>query len=107
LKEWEVVRTYFDFVEYMNDNGVPDVVSFDHDLADEHYSSDMYDKNNIYNSLYPSFKEKTGYDCAKWLCDYCVENKLPLPEYFIHSMNPVGRENILSTLKSCEKVLGF
>ena len=67
----------------------------------------MYDKNNIYNSLYPSFKEKTGYDCAKWLCDYCVENKLPLPEYFIHSMNPVGRENILSTLKSCEKVLGF
>lgn len=99
LKEWDVVRTYFDFVEYMNDNGVPDVVSFDHDLADEHYSSDMYDKNNIYNSLYPSFKEKTGYDCAKWLHSYCVENGLPYPTYLVHSMNPVGRDNILSVFQ--------
>lgn len=106
LENWDVVRNYDEFVKYILDNGIPDVVSFDHDLADEHYSPTMNDSVR-YNELSNQFKEKTGNDCTKWLCEYCVLNGLPLPEYYIHSMNPVGRENIMSTLKSCEKVLGF
>jgi hypothetical protein len=50
---------------------------------------------------YDNFKEKTGYDCAKWLCNYCIDNGIPLPEYYVHSMNPVGRENIKFYLDSC------
>lgn len=106
LEEWDIVRNYDDFVNYIKDNGIPDIISFDHDLADEHYSPVMNDEDK-YNQLYVHFKEKTGNDCAKWLCEYCVKNGLPLPEYRVHSMNPVGRDNIISTLKSCEKVLGF
>jgi hypothetical protein len=106
LENWDIVRNYDEFVKYILDNGIPDVVSFDHDLADEHYSPTMNDSVR-YNELSNQFKEKTGNDCAKWLCEYCVKNGLPLPEYYTHSMNPVGRENIMSTLKSCEKVLGF
>jgi hypothetical protein len=41
-----------------------------------------------------SFKEKTGYDCAKWLVNYCLDNNQKLPNFIIHSMNPVGTKNI-------------
>jgi len=30
--------------------------------------------------------------------DYCIDNNLKLPEYYCHSMNPVGKNNILSVL---------
>ena len=101
--EWDIVRTYNDFVGYIEHFGVPDLISFDHDLADEHYSPSMYDSSSLYNQLYDEFKEKTGYDCAKWLCDYCSQNALPLPTYLIHSMNPVGRDNILGVFKNFER----
>jgi hypothetical protein len=97
--DWDVVRTYDDFVGYIEHFGLPDVISFDHDLADEHYSQSMYDGEFAYNKQYETFKEKTGYDCAKWLHNYCVENGLPYPAYLVHSMNPVGRDNILSVFQ--------
>ena len=39
---WDVVRNYNEFCNYIQDNGVPALISFDHDLADEHYSPEMY-----------------------------------------------------------------
>lgn len=85
---WYIARNYTEFVEFITHHGLPTKISFDHDLADEHYISD-----NV-----TEYKEKTGYDCAKWLVDYCLTNKLSLPDYYCHSMNPVGVENILSIL---------
>ena len=102
---WDIVRNYEDFIKYISTEGVPDIISFDHDLADEHYSPDMYLSGGEYNKLYDEFKEKTGNDCAKWLCEYCFTNGIPLPEYFIHSMNPVGTNNIINTFESFEKFL--
>ena len=102
-EEWDIVRNYNEFINYITENGIPDLISFDHDLADEHYSPTMYDGGSLYNHLYSEFKEKTGYDCAKWLCDYCSQNGLPLPTYLVHSMNPVGRDNILGVLKTFER----
>jgi hypothetical protein len=98
-EEWDIVRNYKDFVNYIKENGVPDIISFDHDLADEHYDPSMYESTDKYTKKYDSFKEKTGYDCAKWLRNYCVENGIPYPIYLVHSMNPVGRENILSVFQ--------
>ena len=37
LGPWTVVKNYRQFVEYITNNGLPEVISFDHDLADEHY----------------------------------------------------------------------
>lgn len=88
-KGWDIVRSYEEFVDYVTKNGVPDMVSFDHDLGVEEHQVET----------------KTGYDVAKWLCDYCYENGLPLPEWNVHSANPVGRDNIISVLKSFEKKL--
>jgi hypothetical protein len=50
------------------------------------------------------FNEKTGYDAAKWLCDYCFLNSIPLPKWNVHSANPVGRDNIEGLLKNFEKI---
>jgi len=105
LEDWDVVRTYDEFVEYITKNGVPDEISFDHDLADEHYDPSMYESIDKYTKKYNTFKEKTGYDCAKWLSEYCVNNVIPMPKCYVHSMNPVGRDNIKSVLNSLEKIL--
>lgn len=55
----------------------------------------------------PTFKEKTGYHCAKWLIYYCLDNNKKLPRIIlIHSMNNVGVKNIESLFKSALKVHG-
>lgn len=47
--------------------------------------------------------EKTGYDCAKWLVEYCLDNNLKLPKWNIQSANPVGKDNINGLLLSFSK----
>jgi hypothetical protein len=103
LEDWDVVKDYDEFVHNIETNGMPDVISFDHDLADEHYDSSMYDLNEEYNNRYSNFREKTGYDCAIWLCEYCSEREIPLPKYFVHSMNPIGSDNIKNVLNNYTK----
>ena len=90
---WEIVRNFNEFVYCIEHNWeesqtFPSIISFDHDLADEHYGEDV---NN-------DFKEYTGKDCANWLCNYCMDKDIRLCSYYCHSMNPVGRENIVSLL---------
>ncbi len=95
--EWDIVRNYDEFVAYIEKNGMPDLISFDHDLADEHYTPpeywESYEKSKQYQES-QNYKEKTGFDCAKWIVDYCMDNNVGLPKIYIHSMNPVGSDNI-------------
>ena len=81
-KDWIIVRSYTEFVEWITQNGLPDCVSFDHDLSDVE-----------------SLQEKTGFDCANWLIDYCLDNQLQCPAFYCHSMNPVGKTKILGLLE--------
>ncbi|WP_448822730.1 cyclic-phosphate processing receiver domain-containing protein [Capnocytophaga sp.] len=69
---FERVYSYTDFVAYLKCKGLPDFISFDHDLGEG----------------------LSGYDCAKYLVDYCLDRQLPLPDFAVHSQNPVGKENI-------------
>jgi hypothetical protein len=46
---------------------------------------------------------KSGFDCAKWLVDYCIDNKFQIPEWNIQSANPVGKENINGLLNNAKK----
>ena len=77
------VRSFDEFVSYITENGLPDYISFDHDLGEG----------------------KSGYDCAKWLVDYCLDHKLDMPGFSVHSQNPVGRENIEGLLVSYKRYL--
>ena len=90
-EHWEIVRSYEEFVNHIVEKGLPACISFDHDLADEHY-------HNIQGNT--DFNEKTGYECAKWLVEYLLEHNLELPVVYCHSMNPVGKENILKLFEN-------
>ena len=75
---FERVYSYEEFVAYL--------ISFDHDLGEEF----------------------SGYDCAKYLVDYCLDRQLPLPDFAVHSQNPVGKENIerlLNNFKEQQKTI--
>lgn len=75
------VKSHFEFITWIEENGLPDIISFDHDLGDG----------------------ASGYDCAKDLVEYCFRFNKPLPEFRCHSANPVGRENILGLLNNFKK----
>ncbi len=101
--KWIIVRSYDEFVKYITKNGVPRLVSFDHDLADEHYFSDNQPWSTENSIDYFSYKEKTGYECAKWLCDYCLDNNIKLPETLVHSFNQTGSDNIRHYIRNFKK----
>lgn len=70
---FDLARNYDEFVDYIERNGVPNYISFDHDLG-------SYDK--------------TGYDCALYL----VKNDLKINDFSCHSANPIGRKRIYDLL---------
>lgn len=80
------VKSYTEFVKWIAENDLPDAICFDHDLG-------MDTEGDIQ-------QVKTGYDCAKWLVEYCLDNHLRVPPYTIQSANPVGKENINGLLVS-------
>ena len=108
--DWDVVKNYDEFVQYIEVNGVPGFVSFDHDLADFHYDLKPEDYENMSeDEMVIKFgsMEKTGLDCAKFLVEYCADENVPLPEYLVHSANPAGKENIEKFLENAKKHLSI
>lgn len=100
------VRNYDEFVAWIEKYGLPASISFDHDLADEHYTPQehWYSDEKVREWMEAQeWVEKTGYDCAKYLVEYCMDNKKILPFYSCHSANPVGKKNILSLLNNYVK----
>ena len=87
-KDWNIVRDFGEFKSWIEENGLPSLVSFDHDLGKN-------DDGTI---------KENGVDCARWMCNYCADSGLPLPKYNIHTANSVGHDNILSVLKTFEKI---
>lgn len=84
------VKNYKEFTNYISNNGLPNGICFDHDLGDDHYDSKS-DNGEM---------EKTGYDCAKWLLEYCSINNKKLPLFSSQSANPVGKKRILDLLST-------
>ena len=102
---WNVVRNYDEFIKWITENGIPDLVSFDHDLADEHMN-DYYRQlveNGFQHPDYSRYTEKTGLDCAQWLVKYCEANNLSLKQCCVHSHNPVGTVNIQSYINGYKR----
>ena len=96
-QNWQIVRSYDEFVKFIENNGIPVFVSFDHDLSAD-------DQGKVPGS-HP-FKEMTGFHCAKWLVEYCLDNGHKIPNYLAHTMNPIGRENIISIMEQGKRIQG-
>lgn len=80
------VKNLPEFSGYIIKNGLPDLVSFDHDLSSKTVRCDH-----------------NGADCARWLVNYCKENGLQMPKCFAHTANNKRRpvlNNILGINES-------
>ncbi len=98
-RTWVVARSYTEFVRAVEERGLPQFVSFDHDLAEEPPAS-AGDR-----TAPPPSGGRTGADCALWLAERCVARSAALPDYLIHSMNPIGRALIASIMETARKVI--
>lgn len=87
-------KNYDEFVSWIKTNGLPDAICFDHDLGMDVALKARAKGMSKRKSRELKQHEKTGYDCAKWLVEYCLDNKLALPKWNIQSANPVGKANI-------------
>lgn len=95
---WVIVRSYESFIGHISKFGLPDIISFDHDLADEHYERYFDAKGNGGTYRYEGLKHKTGRDAALWLVRYCETFQKPIPQYFCHTKNEYGEQNIRAIL---------
>jgi hypothetical protein len=79
--DWKIVRSYHEAIECIQTFGMPEFMSLDHDLS----------------------TPETGYDFVQWLVEQQLDANLQFPSNFkfqVHSMNPVGAENIGRLLKN-------
>ncbi len=83
--KWKIVKNHKEFIKYVTKHGIPDLVSFDHDLAPEHYAK--YNENL-------KFETETGFETLVWFCDYIKINNLEIPEVNIHTSNFVAYKNM-------------
>lgn len=79
LSEYDLVwiKSYDEVIQFLQTEW-PDIIDFDHDLG----------------------TEQTGYDIAKYIVNICLNKNYRLPEFYCHSANPCGKENILSLLQN-------
>ena len=78
---WSLARSFEEALDIVDEKGMPNIISFDHDLGEG----------------------KTGDDFAKWLIEQHLNGDLTFPERFefiVHSANPVGKKNIESRLNN-------
>lgn len=87
-KDWIIVRSYQEAIDYITANGVPEFMSLDHDLG----------------------TPETGYDFVHWLIEKQLDGDIMFPSNFqfeVHSMNSVGAENIRRLLQNFLNHLGI
>jgi hypothetical protein len=103
-KEWKLVKDYNSFTSFLQRkilNGEKlELVSFDHDLAPEHYAPEARWGDYDQWAVEAQFQERTGLDCAKYLVEFCKQYDIPLPKIKVHSMNPVGKRNIINLFEN-------
>ncbi len=99
------VKSYDEFKEFIDLHVFPDAICWDHDLGGimkkELVAKGMSKRKA--KIVRQEMNLPTGYDCAKYLVELCLDHNLPLPKYAIQSANPVGKENIDMLLKNYNK----
>jgi hypothetical protein len=106
-EDWVIVRNYEQFklivgAAYERFITITHI-SFDHDLGED-VATYLRESGLSKRKARQSKKEvKSGYDCAKWFIEYYEgfgdNPPVPFPTIFVHSTNPVGRQNIENLFK--------
>jgi len=88
VTEFDLVRSYEEFVSYIKQHGLPEFISFDNDLG-----------LDVHGEIAPD-----GYAAAKWLVYESGLDLLSL-KFYVHSANPVAAEQIRGLLNNYQKHL--
>ena len=97
------VKSYDEFTKWIKFNGLPEVICFDHDLGED-VAQDRVSRGMSKRGARKLKRETlSGFDCTKWLVEYCLDKQMPFPEYRIQSANPVGAENIRGLIENFRK----
>jgi len=82
ITDFVIVRNDKDFIKLVNEN-INDItlVSFDHDLA-----------------CFVNGDEFTGKSACDYLIDKCLEAGRKFPDWYVHTDNTCGRENIIGLI---------
>lgn len=100
LEEWMIVRNYQEFIQAVEANYETIThISFDHDLGADMAKLLVFMGWSKKKARAAKIGIKNGYDCAKWTKEFYARKKRELPIMFVHSMNPVGTENIINLFK--------
>jgi hypothetical protein len=100
--EWQVVRNYDEFVSHIRLNGLEnyETISLDHDLGESAMQEYYTNTKPKFELDYNRIDEKTGMDCAKWLVAESGDKKIPLPQIYVHSANPIGSANMMGYINN-------
>jgi hypothetical protein len=102
---WQIVRNYYQFVNVIQKQGMPSVISFDHDLGKTYEKSEMPDGFITHDNEYEILNtEMSGYDALKWLCNLCLDKNIDLPVIWLHTANTTGFTNMRDYIKSFNKI---
>lgn len=85
---WTVTRSANQALDLIERFGMPNYISFDHDLGDDYW---------------------TGYQFAKQLGDMIMDGTISIPDgfdYYVHSSNPPGAANIRGYMAALLKEFG-
>lgn len=79
--DWIIFRTGESMIQAIRRMGLPDGISFDHDLGEDGMD---------------------GHETAKKIRELVLDGTVDVPagfEYTVHSANPVGKQNIIGVMK--------
>lgn len=99
-ERWIIAKSYGEFVDTVEQRGLPEFVSFDHDLAESHYKASVLENEGL-SGFVGYGNEKTGLDAAMWLCSYCEWQGLKLPKFEVHSLNQAAGVRIREAMNLC------
>ena len=78
--DWVIIRSSIDAIRYVQLQGLPEFISFDHDLGGD----------------------DTSRKFIIWLSDYMLDNGLTFAgrefDFYVHSQNPIGAQWIRGTM---------
>jgi hypothetical protein len=100
--DWIVVRDYDEFVKQIKLHGIGnfEVMSLDHDLGEGAMVEYYTNVKNNYMLDYNNINERTGMDCCRYLVSESMNEKIPLPQIYVHSANPIGAANMLGYINN-------
>ena len=86
-KDVYVARNYWDAIKFVEQNGIPEILTMDNDIA-------SFDENG---------HEFKGYDFVKWLCEQVMDEKYTFPENFrfnAHTANIVDQKAMIGYMQN-------